>query len=209
MPFKIVRNDITKMDTEAIVNTANDHPTVGTGCDHAVYMAAGYDELLAWRKEHIGYVKEGDVFITPGFHLPAKYIIHAVSPLYVDGKHEEEELLRSCYRKSLALAAERGIRSLAFPLISTGGFGYPKEEGMRIAVDEIHGFLLHTDMDIFLVVFDEKATRMGRNLYPDLEAYIDLNYVQERNEEEYGGAFEAAKSPREEADRESLFPRKK
>ena len=142
------------MNTEAIVNTANDHPAVGTGCDHAVYMAAGYEELLAYRKKHIGFVKEGNAFITPGFHLPAKYIIHAVSPLYTDGTHEEEMLLRSCYRKSLALAAEYGIRSIAFPLISTGGYGYPKEEGMRIAVDEIHAFLLNSDMQIYLVVFD-------------------------------------------------------
>ena len=191
MPFKIVRNDITKMHTEAIVNTANDRPTVGTGCDYAVYTAAGFEELLAYRKEKIGFVKEGDAFVTPGFRLPAKYIIHAVSPLYVDGMHKEEELLRSCYRKSLALAVEYGIRSIAFPLISTGGFGYPKEEGMRIAVDEIHAFLLNSDMQIYLVVFDEKATEMGRNLYPDLEAYIDLNYVRERHEEEYGDVGEA------------------
>ena len=95
MPLKIVRNDITKMNTEAIVNTANEHPIVGTGCDHAVYEAAGYDELLTYRKENIGTVKEGDVFITPGFRLPAQYIIHAVSPLFVDGKSGEEELLRS------------------------------------------------------------------------------------------------------------------
>ena len=207
MPFKIVRNDITKMNTEAIVNTANDHPAVGPGCDHAVYMAAGYEELLAYRKEHIGFVKEGDVFITPGFRLPAKYIIHAVSPLYIDGKHREEELLRSCYQKSLALAAENGIRSIAFPLISTGGFGYPKEEGMRIAVDEIHAFLLNSDMQIYLVVFDEKATKMGRNLYPDLEAYIDLNYVREMREEEYGDAcYAAVLSDREELDDEEKTP---
>ena len=199
MPFRIVRNDITKMNTEAIVNTANDHPTVGTGCDHAVYQAAGYNELLAYRKEKIGFVEEGDAFITPGFRLPARYIIHAVSPLYIDGKHGEEELLRSCYRKSLALAAQYGIRSIAIPLISTGGFGYPKEEGMRIAVDEIHAFLLQSDMQITLVVFDEKATRMGRSLYPDLEAYIDLNYVQEKRKEEYGGPYYSAPIAREEA----------
>ena len=192
MPFKIVRNDITMMNTEAIVNTANDKPMVGTGCDFAVYNAAGYDELLSYRREKIGPVKEGEVFVTPGFHLPAKYIIHAVSPLYIDGSHREEERLRSCYRKSLALAASLGIRSIAFPLISTGGFGYPKEEGMRIAVDEIHAFLLHSDMQIFLVVFDEKATRMGRNLTPDLEAYIDRNYVQEKFEEEYDATGYAA-----------------
>lgn len=199
MPFKIVRNDITKMDTEAIVNTANDKPTVGTGCDFAVYNAAGYDDLLSWRRKNVGTVEEGDVFITPGFQLLAKYIIHAVSPLYIDGNHDEERLLRSCYRKSLALAAENGIHSIAFPLISTGGFGYPKEEGMRIAVDEIHAFLLTSDMQISLVVFDENATRMGKNLYPDLEAYIDLNYVQEKREEEYGDAYFSASIAREEA----------
>ena len=167
------------MKTDAIVNTANEYPEVG------------YDELLAYRKEHIGFVKQGEAFLTPGFNLPAKYIIHAVSPLFVDGSSGEEELLRSCYRKSLTLAKENGIRSIAFPLISTGSFGYPKEEGMRIAVDEIHAFLLSTNMLVCLVVFDEKATRMGRNLYPDLEAYIDQNYVQKKNEEEYGTSIYA------------------
>ena len=189
MPFKIVRNDITKMKTDAIVNTANKRPIVGPGCDSAVYEAAGYDELLSFRKAHIGNVKEGDAFITPGFRLPAKYIIHAVSPLFVNGTSGEEALLRSCYRKSLALAKENGIRSIAFPLISTGSFGYPKEEGMRIAVDEIHAFLLTSKMQVYLVVFDEKATRMGKNLDPDLEAYIDQHYVQEKEETEYGGTW--------------------
>ena len=162
MAFKIVRNDITKMNTEAVVNTANDHATVGTGCDSAVYKAAGYDELLAYRKEKIGFVPEGDAFITPGFKLQAKYIIHAVSPLYMGGNEGEEEKLRSCYRKSLQLAKENEIHSIAFPLISTGGFGYPKEEGMRIAVDEINAFLLNNEMEVFLVVFDDKAKSLGR-----------------------------------------------
>ena len=188
MPFKIIRNDITKMRTDAIVNTANAHPVVGPGCDYAVYEAAGRDELLSYRKEHIGHVQEGDAFITPAFHLPAKYIIHAVSPLFVNGGRGEEALLRSCYKKSLALAEAHGIRSIAFPLISTGSFGYPKEEGMRIAVDEIHAFLLTSEMLVYLVVFDEKAAKMSRNLYPDLEAYIDENYVEEKRREEYEGA---------------------
>lgn len=192
MPFKIVRNDITKMETDAIVNTANAYPEVGAGCDYAVYEAAGYEELLSYRKAQIGPVREGEVFLTPGFRLPAKYIIHAVSPLFLGGNQGEEELLRSCYRKSLALAAGTGIRSIAFPLIATGSFGYPKEEGMRIAVDEIHAFLLHSDMLVYLVVFDEKAVRMGRNLYPDLEAYIDRNYVFKKQEAEYGGSWYAA-----------------
>jgi len=186
MPFKIVRNDITKMNTEAIVNTANTHATVGTGCDYAVYKAAGHDKLLKYRTERIGFVPEGEAFITPGFNLAAKYIIHAVSPLYMGGDKGEEEKLRSCYKRSLQLAKEYEIKSIAFPLISTGGFGYPKEEGMRIAVDEINAFLAGNDMQVFLVVFDTKATMLGEKLYPDLEAYIDFNYVKDKRDEEYG-----------------------
>lgn len=190
MPFKIIRNDITKMNTEAIVNTANVHAAVGTGCDSAVYEAAGYQELLEYRKKHIGFVEEGGAFITPGFHLQAKYIIHAVSPYYIDGKHGEEEKLRSCYSKSLQLAKENGVKSIAFPLISTGGFGYPKEEGIRIAADEINTFLFGNEMLIYLVVFDRKATALGEKLYPDLESYIDHNYVESVREKEYGKSSE-------------------
>ena len=189
MPFKIVRNDITKMNTEAIVNTANDHPTVGTGCDYAVHKAAGYDELLKYREEKIGFVPEGEAFITPGFDLQAKYIIHAVRPLYKGGDHGEEAKLRSCYRKSLQIAKEHNIKSISFPLISTGSFGYLKEEGIRIAADEINAFLLKNEMQIYLVVFDTKATMLGEKIYSDLEAYIDHNYVKEKREEEYGDAY--------------------
>ena len=185
MPFKIVRNDITKMNTEAIVNTANEAPEVGSGCDTAIYNAAGFDRLLEYRKNEIGFVPEGEVFITPGFNLQAKYIIHAVSPLYEDGNSGEEEKLRSCYKKSLELAKEKGIKSISFPLIATGGFGYPKEEGMRIAVDEMNAFLLTNQMDITLVVFGNEATKLGTNIYPDLESYIDNNYVNDVFDVEY------------------------
>lgn len=188
MPFKIIRNDITKMQVDAIVNTANELPTYGTGVDLAIYKAAGEEELLAARKL-IGPMEEGEVAITGGYKLPAKYIIHAVSPLYLDGESGEEEKLRSCYRKSLVLAYENKCESIAFPLIATGGFGYPKEEGMRIAVDEINAFLLHRSMLIYLVVFDTASTRLGMNLYPDLEAYIDHNYVCEKREEEYADRY--------------------
>lgn len=191
MPFKIIRNDITKMNTEAIVNTANDQVDVGTGCDFAIYKAAGYDKLLTYRKQKIGVVPEGEVFITPGFDLRAKYIIHAVSPVYIDGNHGEEEKLRSCYRKGLALAKNNGIKSIAFPLISTGSFGYPKEEGMRIAVDEIKAFLLTNQMDIILVVFDTPSTKLGAHIYPELKAYIDQNYVIKRRKEEYVDIFDS------------------
>lgn len=155
MPFKIVRNDITKMCVDAIVNTANE--------------AAMY----------------GEVAITPGFKLPAKYIIHAVSPCYIDGTFGEEQLLRGCYSKCLQLAYENKCKSIAFPLISTGCFGYPKEEGMRIALDEINAFLMNHEMLVYLVVFDTASTKLGLSLYPNLEAYIDHNYVCEKSEEEY------------------------
>lgn len=188
MPFKIVRNDLTKMQVDVIVNTANEAPIYFSGVDTAVYKAAGEGALLRERRK-IGYMEEGDVAITPGFKLPAKYIIHAVSPCYIDGTYGEEKLLRDCYKKSLHLALQNDCKSIAFPLISTGSFGYPKEEGMRIAVDEINAFLLTHEMLIYLVVFDTKATQLGYNLYPDLEAYIDHNYVCDKREEEYGDRY--------------------
>ena len=195
MALTIVRNDITKMTTEAIVNTAGSAPGVGAGCDTAVYQAAGHDQLLAYRTEHIGTVPEGEVFLTPGFDLPAKYIIHAVSPRYRGGTKGEEEKLRSCYRKSLELAAAHGIRSLAFPLIATGSFGYPKEEGLRIAVDEINAFLLQHEMRVFLVVFGEESVALGKKIAPHLEAYIDSHYVEEKHREEYGAVREERRRP--------------
>jgi len=188
MPFKIVRNDITNMKVDAIVNTANEAPIYSTGVDAAIYKAAGEAELLAARSK-VGYMKEGEVAITSAYKLPAKYIIHAVSPLYIDGESGEEEKLRQCYRRSLELAYEKECESIAFPLIATDGFGYPKEEGMRIAADEINAFLLSRNMLIYLVVFDTVSTELGRNLYPDLEAYIDHNYVCEKREEEYGDRY--------------------
>lgn len=184
MPFKIVRNDITRMQVDAIVNTANEAPIYSDGTDTAVYKAAGEEALLAERRK-IGFLEEGEVAITSGFQLPARYIIHAVSPFFRDGASGEEEKLRSCYRKSLQLAYEHQCKSIAFPLIATGSYGYPREEGMRIALDEINAFLLKCEMLIYLVVFDAQSTRLGSNLYPDMEAYIDHNYVCDKWGEEY------------------------
>ena len=169
MALKIVRNDITKMNTEAVVNTANQYPLVGRGCDEAIYKAAGFDDLLNYRKEYIGEVEEGNAFITPGFALEAKYIIHAVSPLFIDGSHNEETKLRACYQNSLKIALENHIHSIAFPLIATGSFLYPKEEGLRIAVDEINAFLIHHPMDVYLVVYDSKAIHLAINLDEELD----------------------------------------
>ena len=185
MPLKIVRNDITKMNTEAIVNTANELVKADTGCDIAIYRAAGYEELLEYRRVHIGIRPEGDVFITPGFNLDARFIIHAVSPLFINGKRNEEEKLRGCYSKVLKLAAEYRIKSISFPLISTGSFGYPLEEGMRIAVDEINAFLETHDMLVYIVVFGEEATELGKSIYPELDEFINLYYVSKQQKAEY------------------------
>lgn len=188
MPFKIVRNDITRMQVDAIVNTANKAPTYSSGVDTAVYHAAGEEKLLVARRE-IGYLNEGDVAITLGFDLPAKYIIHAVSPKYCNNESKEEELLRSCYKKSLILAKEKNLESIAFPIIATGSNGYPIEDGLRIAMDEINSFLMKNNMLIYIVVFDTRSTKLGLNIDADLKAYIDHNYVCEKRLEEYGTPY--------------------
>ena len=121
MPLEIVRNDITKMDVDAIVNSANPNPVIGGGVDRAIHAKAGA-ELLAARKE-IGKIATGKAYITSAFHLPAKYVIQTVGPVWQDGKHGERELLAQCYENSLRLAAENGCSSIAFPLISAGVFG--------------------------------------------------------------------------------------
>lgn len=188
MSLNIVRNDIVNMHTEAIVNTANTNPVIGPGVDSAVYKAAGEAELLKIRKE-IGIVAEGDAFITPGFNLYAKYIIHTVSPLFTDGESGEEDKLRACYRNCLRLARENGISSIAFPLIATGSYGYPMADGLRIALDEINAFLMENEMDINIVVFGTRATEMAAKIYPGLKAYIDHHYVKKKKQEEYDDAY--------------------
>lgn len=192
MALRIIRNDITKMEVDAIVNTANEEPIVGDGCDTAVYNAAGRENLLALRKQ-IGHIDEGEAAITPGLALPARYIIHAVSPFYIDGDEKVEGKLRNCYKNSFKLAVENDAKSIAFPLISTGSFGYPNEEGMRIAIDEINAFLMQHDMDVYLVVFDGKMTDLGKRIDPDLESYIDERYMEQLVEEEYSYSLESVK----------------
>ena len=192
MALKIIRNDITKMQVDAIVNTANENPIVGDGCDTAVYNAAGKENLLALRKQ-IGHINEGDAAITPGLALPAKYIIHAVSPLYIEDDAEVEGRLRNCYRNSFKLALGNDIHSIAFPLIATGSYGYPKEEGMRVAVDEINGFLLQHDMEVYLVVFSGETAELARRIDPELKTYIDENYLKRCVEDEYAYSSESVK----------------
>ncbi|MCR5836346.1 MAG: macro domain-containing protein [Lachnospiraceae bacterium] len=180
MSLKIIRNNIVNMSTDAIVNTANPEPVVGSGCDYAIYEKAGFEKLLEFRKKNIGRMNEGEVFVTPAFDLNAKFIIHAVSPIYMDGASGEEQKLRNCYKKSLEKAVEYGCNSISFPVVSTGSFGYPKEEGLNIAVEEINNFLESQDIDVYIVVFDDTNTELGKKIYPDLEEYISSNYAEEK-----------------------------
>ena len=187
MPLQIIRNDITKVKADAIVNTANPDPVIGGGTDRAIYDAAGSEKLLKERQK-IGSIARGEVAATPAFDLNAKYILHTVGPSWIDGNHGEFETLRACYRKSLELSAEMECKSIAFPLIATGVYRFPKDEALSIALGEFNEFLLREpDMTIILVVFDKKSFVLSAERFGDLQAFIDENYVGAQVKEEYRG----------------------
>ena len=184
MPFKIVRNDITHVKADVIVNTANPKPIYASGTDLAVYQAAGADELLAERKK-IGCIERGDIAVTGAYALNAKYIIHTVGPVWVDGMHKEFETLERCYAKSLQKALELGCNSIAFPLISTGVYGFPKDKALQIAVSVFSRFLLENEMQIILVVFDKKSFQLSGQLVGEIDSFIDANYIRQKRITEY------------------------
>lgn len=186
MPFQIIRNDITKVKADAIVNTANPEPTYMVGTDAAIYKAAGEKLLLDQRKK-IGRIEPGEVAVTPAFLLKAKHIIHTVGPAWIDGEHGEFDILRSCYQKSLTKATELGCKSIAFPLIATGVYGFPKTEALMIATNEIRSFLMREDTELLvkLVVFDEKAFILSKNVFSQVESFIDDEEIKKAHLKEY------------------------
>ena len=172
MAFKIINGDITKINADAIVNTANPNPVVGVGVDSAIYEAAGFDDLLNERKK-IGVLNPGEVAITSAFALSSKYIIHVSGPMWNGGNSGESDILKNCYMSALKLAFESGCKSIAFPLIATGFYGFPRELGMEIAVDSFTKFLEDFEMDIILVVYD------GDDFVPAANARELMTYIDD------------------------------
>lgn len=184
MSLEIVRNDITKMKVDAIVNAANSSLKMGGGVCGAIFQAAGEEELQA-ECDRIGMCNAGEAVMTEGYKLQAKHIIHAVGPIWQGGKKNEAKLLHDCYRNALNLAQKYDLKSIAFPLISSGIYGYPKDQALQVAIHAISEFLMVHEMKVYLVVYDQKSFVLSEKLFSAIERYIDDHYVEEHNQHSY------------------------
>lgn len=187
MAFKILRNNITKVSADAIVNTANPIPVIGRGTDSSIYEAAGREQLLEARRK-IGVIERGQSIWTPSFNLRkhgVKYIIHTSGVIYRDGNHGEKDILRSCYQTALTIAAELNCKSVAIPLLASGNYRFPKDLALQIAVEEISRFLLEHEVDVFLVVYDAESYKISEKLFDDVEDFLSDNLDGYEVEEEH------------------------
>ena len=194
MPFEIVRNDITKMQVDAIVNAASRLPQVNAGVNAAIHKKAG-PSLLAARKE-IGYIQPGTAAITLAFDLDAEYVIHAATPTWIDGQQDEAKLLRQAYDMCLDLAVKHSCDSIAFPLLAAGNHGFPKSKALQVAISAFSEFLMEHEMQIYLVVFGKDSVKLSEKLVSSVACYIDENYVEEYEQEIYGGVAENRRAER-------------
>ena len=177
MPFLMVRNDIVNMDVDAIVNPSNTGLYQGRGTSRAIFMAAG-EEALTQACSEIGSCELGKAAITPGYGLKADYIIHAVCPRWRGGSHGEDIFLRSAYTESMKLALSNGLESIAFPLLSSGNYGYPKEAAMEIAISAIRDFLAGHELTVYLVLYDSRAVKVREEIAQALEEYLSDHYAE-------------------------------
>lgn len=180
MPIQIVRDNITNMKVDAIVNAAGPSLLGGGGVDGAVHRAAGPGLLAECRA--LGGCETGQAKLTGAYRLPCKYVIHTVGPIWKGGRCGERVLLESCYNASLRLAWENGCETVAFPLLSSGAYGYPKADALQVAMETIGRFLLNHDMAVYLVIFDRETYRIGEKLFADIAVYIDQHYVDEHSD---------------------------
>lgn len=198
MPLNIVRNDITKMNVDVIVNAANSSLKMGGGVCGAIFRAAGVMELQNACNE-IGQCAVGQVVITDAFNLNAKFIIHTVGPVWRGGLHNEAQFLASCYENSLKLAVQNNCQSIAFPVISSGIYGYPKREALQIAVTTISSFLLNNEIDVTIVVFDKQAVQLSEKLFYSIQQFIDDHYEKDQDTKRRRQAIESYQIYSEEA----------
>ena len=208
MSFKVLRNDITQVEADVIVNPANSFPEIGGGSELSIYEKAGKEKLLAERMR-IGMITPGDVALTSAFNLKAKYIIHAVSPVWRDGSEDELKLLRSCYKKSLDVAVEKNCRSIAFPLLGTGNNRFPKEKALLVAMSVIQNFLSTHDLKVILVIFGQRTYELSSQFFEDITVFVNENYERRVLQKEYSAQRLSRIMPKsiflDELDSETLF----
>lgn len=208
MSFKVVRNDIADVEADIIVNPANPLPKIGGGSEFSLYERAGKEKLLVERMK-IGEIIPGEVAITPAFNLKAKYIIHAVSPIWKDGSKNELKLLRSCYKKALEKAVEKDCRSIAFPLLGTGTNGFPKEKALLAAMSVIQNFLTTHDLQVLLVIFGQKTYELSSQFFEDITVFVNEHYEKRVLQREYSAMKLSRTLPKsvflDELDNETLF----